>query len=118
MIRQRLALAGSYPYCVWTCAWCAAVLSDECITHRDDCRFLAEVAAHAAAAERAAIQAHLRDVVTDHVPQGNDYVLGALLDAIRELVPLCGAESPGDASGDTKPPDMPQPRPQAAHRPN
>jgi hypothetical protein len=56
---------------------------------------------HAAATERAAIQAHLRDVVTDHVPQGNDYVLGALLEAIRELVPLCGAESHADASGNT-----------------
>jgi hypothetical protein len=51
--RQRLALVGGYPGGVWACAWCAAELSDGSITHRGDCRFLAEVAEHAAAAERA-----------------------------------------------------------------
>lgn len=37
------------------------------------------------AQERERIRAHLKGVVADHAREGNDSVLGALLDAIREL---------------------------------
>ena len=47
VITQPLAFVGE----VWTCAWCAAVLTDGAIKHRDDCTWIAEV--HAA--ERASI---------------------------------------------------------------
>jgi hypothetical protein len=50
---QPLALVGGYPGGVWTCAWCAAELGDGAkIRHRDDCRWIADIAAQAAAAER------------------------------------------------------------------
>lgn len=42
-------------------------------------------AVRAAKAERERIRAHLKGVVADHARDGNDSVLGALLDAIREL---------------------------------
>jgi hypothetical protein len=56
---------------------------------------LEQVAAHAAAAERAAIHERLREIVIRAVGYGNDHVLSELLKAMRELVPLDGAESHG-----------------------
>src|SRR5262245_25812135 len=52
---QRLVLAGE----VWACSWCAAPLHNSVIIHRDDCRWLAEIAA----AEREHMQAGLYDLL-------------------------------------------------------
>ena len=54
-------------------------------------------AARAAAAERARIREYLQNVVASHARQGNDYVLGALLDAIRTLADTAG--DPGTPGG-------------------
>lgn len=39
MIRQPLALVDG----IWTCAWCAARLSENIIRHRDDCTWIADI---------------------------------------------------------------------------
>ncbi len=52
MTAQRLALTGGYPDGVWSCAWCAAELADGGIAHREDCRWIADIAAKAHAAQR------------------------------------------------------------------
>jgi hypothetical protein len=75
--RQRLVLVGSYPDAVWTCAWCEAELSDGFITHWDDCRWLAEIAA----AERERLLTELRVQFT--APRGAD---GSFLDGWRTAV--------------------------------
>lgn len=38
---QRLVFVNE----VWTCSWCAAPLNESVITHRDGCRWLAEITA-------------------------------------------------------------------------
>jgi hypothetical protein len=75
-----------------------------------------QLAAHAAAAERAAIrQLALSEAARyDAMPPAYDLRVRAL--ALRKFANLLrGPRIDADASGDTKPPDMPQPHPQAAH---
>ena len=45
MIAQRLVFIGGYPDGIWSCAWCAAELNEAEIIHRDNCRWIAEIAA-------------------------------------------------------------------------
>ena len=43
VLRQRLVLIGDYPDGIWSCAWCAAKLTDGVITHREDCLWIAQI---------------------------------------------------------------------------
>lgn len=65
-IAQRLVLIGGYPGAVWTCAWCAAPLTESVITHRGDCAWIAEL--RAAEQERLTLLADERDRPGDGSP--------------------------------------------------
>ena len=89
MIRQRLALVGGYPGGVWTCRSCSAELCDGVITHRDDCRFIGDIAeGPKLTALRAAVQRVLDDEESGEGGWGPDVTMVAVLrDAIEASTP-------------------------------
>ncbi len=81
--RQRLAFITSGG--VWTCAWCAAELANGAITHRDDCRWIAEIAA----AERQRIR---RRIGLLPEPIGGEHFKAGWQAALAKFADLLGGD--------------------------